>query len=470
MKKKKVFRKILYVYLMYILVFAVLLFTIQKPKTQNYIEHFNQTYPDTTNSDRVLLLEGGEDAFDMRINLMENAKETMDIVYYTVEEGMTSSLFMGAILDAADRGVQVRLILDGVLHGIKGELKDLKYTLSAHPNITFKVYEPLSLINVSLWNKRLHDKIMIIDGNKAIIGGRNIGDKYFVKDNSNGNYTKDRDVLIYDAIDDPNSSVKHMQYYYNKLIDYDGTSLMFSKLSKSKLKKARLAKEKFIALYDSYIQDNLSKVDTIDLMDVTQESDNVRFIYNPIGQSKQEPWILEEILRLAKESDSILVQSPYVIPSRRMINLYQSKDLIADKFQILTNSYASSPNVMAMSGYAHKRKDLSKLGFEIHELQSQVPIHAKSYIFDNNISVIGSYNLDARSTFINTESMVIIEGEGFTDTLQTAMNVDLENSLILDKNGKYIKNNNVKVLKMGRIKSLIIKFLSWFSLFFDGLL
>src|SRR5690606_3087507 len=96
--------------------------------------------------DRVALVEDRYESGLARISLIENAKETLDVSYYTVHDGVSTNIFLGSILDAADRGVQVRFILDGLFHNLRGNLKDIIYAFSVHPNIELKFYEPFDLL------------------------------------------------------------------------------------------------------------------------------------------------------------------------------------------------------------------------------------------------------------------------------------------------------------------------------------
>ena len=54
------------------------------------------------------------------MDIIENAEETLDISYYTIHDGISTDIFLGSIIEAADRGVQVRFILDGIFHHLKG--------------------------------------------------------------------------------------------------------------------------------------------------------------------------------------------------------------------------------------------------------------------------------------------------------------------------------------------------------------
>ncbi len=117
----------------------------------------------------------------------------------------------------------MRFILDGIFHHLEGNLEDVIYAFSDHPNIALKFYEPFSILKPWTWNNRLHDKFIIADNKIAIIGGRNIGgDKYFAKDDDNIKVVNDRDVLILNTNmeDYSNSVISEMEDYFNLVWNY----------------------------------------------------------------------------------------------------------------------------------------------------------------------------------------------------------------------------------------------------------
>lgn len=81
--------------------------------------------------------------------------------------------------------------------------------------------------------------------------------------------------------------------------------------------------------------------------------------------------------------------------------------------EYLTNSMASSPNYPAFSAYSSQRAKFLATGVEIYEYQSTDSIHGKSCVADGRISVVGSFNLDDRSLYIDTESVLIIDSPEF---------------------------------------------------------
>lgn len=138
------------------------------------------------------LLPESTEAFAARTEMIRAAQVSLDIQYYIVHDGLTTRALIDEVLQAADRGVRVRLLLDDTTsHG-----EDYRIgTLAAHPNIQIRVFNPLHLgrsnaitrsmgrlLHLSLQHRRMHNKLMLVDGSLAVVGGRNLGDEYFEAD------------------------------------------------------------------------------------------------------------------------------------------------------------------------------------------------------------------------------------------------------------------------------------------------
>lgn len=466
-------RKSFKYYIIYVFIFAVLIFAVHKPKENiDIVLNDNYEFGDI-NKDRVALIESGEDGALVRLNLIENAEETLDISYYTLIDGKSTEIILGSIVDAADRGVEVRILLDGIFNNLKGNLKDTIYGFDLHPNIELKFYQPLKLLSPLSWNNRLHDKIIIVDEKLALIGGRNIGDKYFIEDIMKDDFVKDRDVLIFkdEFLDDSSSVITDMKNYYDKIWNHEYSKASIKKLKTKEKIKGENFNENLRTGYKEFRNIYIEKLKATDWHKNTTATDNIKFVYNPIGRTNQDPWCLRELLYLAsKAEESIFIQSPYVIASRNMKNKFSKHDIDFENVTMLTNSLSSSPNPLAIAGYTNGKKEIVDSGVDLYEYQGPKSIHSKTYIIDDYISVIGSFNFDARSSYINTESMVVIYSERFAEHLKENIQIDLDNSLKVGKDYIYIGNQNVEEGQVSSFKKILVKILSKVVWFLDYLL
>lgn len=452
----------IFMYVVYVFFSGVIIFKFISPNEGD--ERNTLEKQEHNGTHRVVLLEHGQESAIARLDLIKNAEETIDVTYYTVNEGVAASVFFASILDAADRGVQVRVLLDGMFHNLRGTLKDMKYAFSQHPNIELKLYEPFQLWKPWTWQNRLHDKLIVVDQQQAIIGGRNMGDKYFAS-NGNKGVTKDRDVLILNVENSEEGTAHQLDHYFDLMWNHHFSKEPVKTLSERKIKKGDRKAEELHAIYSSIKEES-----SIDWMAKSIPVDRITLIHNPLERFNKHPTVWKELVTLMIDAESsIFVQSPYIIPTKRMFAYFP--DTKADmEVMILTNSMAASPNIPAFSGYYNKRKSIIQNGVELYEYQGPASLHAKTFIIDERISIIGSFNIDARSAFLSTESMVIIEGEAFAKQLRNEMELLLANSLIMTEDLTYIENEAVQEAKVSAAKKWTIKAVAQITRFFDYML
>ncbi|MEM9018367.1 MAG: phospholipase D-like domain-containing protein, partial [Verrucomicrobiota bacterium] len=134
-----------------------------------------------------LIIEA-EEALQWRLALVDHARQSIDVQYYLWNIDEAGLLLLSRLLDAADRGVRVRMLIDDLL--FPGEEHRLA-ALCHHPNVEIRIYNPQFvrgsglasklevLSRFSELNRRMHNKAFLVDGQMAIMGGRNIGNEYF---------------------------------------------------------------------------------------------------------------------------------------------------------------------------------------------------------------------------------------------------------------------------------------------------
>ena len=137
-------------------------------------------------------LNTGQQALEWRLRAIDSAVGSLDLQTFLWLDDSVGTLFKERILNAADRGVKVRILIDDSF--LAGQDQS-SLRLSAHPNVSYRVYNPygrrsstavsrtvLNLGNFSRLDHRMHNKVMVADGHVAIIGGRNLADEYFGMD------------------------------------------------------------------------------------------------------------------------------------------------------------------------------------------------------------------------------------------------------------------------------------------------
>jgi len=125
---------------------------------------------------------------------------------------------------------------------------------------------------------------------------------------------------------------------------------------------------------------------------------------------------------------------------------------------------------MAYSGHIKHIKRMIKKNVNLYEYQGSDSIHAKTFVFDHQVSAVGAFNVDSRSAFLNKESMVIIDSVEFTQDLEKEMDDYFKRSLKVEKDGSYVESSNVKKGKVNWIQSVSFKGISYIAGLFQHLL
>jgi len=133
-----------------------------------------------------LLLDNNRESLLQRLMLIDEARYSLDIKYYLWYGDDSGELIFKRAMDAAKRGVRVRLIADDIL--LISEDENIA-VIDAHPNVEVRLFNPWRQYSsrrkvkvsqtLERFNYRMHNKLIIADNRIAILGGRNLGDEYF---------------------------------------------------------------------------------------------------------------------------------------------------------------------------------------------------------------------------------------------------------------------------------------------------
>ena len=439
--------------------------------------HFNDPHPLTeqlapidelaTSKTGVYSLEEGDNAMLARAWLCESAEKTIDIQYFIFSADNIGLIAIDYLLRAAERGVKVRIIVDDIM--VEADADDL-LALDSHPNFSINIYNPAANIGKNLpkklfglatnfrgVNQRMHNKTFIVDGKVVITGGRNIADEYFDYDHEYN--FRDRDVLLIGkTVDDVSKS---FNLFWNSELSVPITNIVDANDYELNAE----AKIEYVHQYACNPVNFWPQVrEKIKLVPVAfqniQESgnlvwvDNVSFISDFPGKNDGSKDLggggvctdsLISLIQGAKRS--IYIQSPYLITTNLSQQLLQQAIERGVRVNILTNSLASIDNLEAFNGYQRDRATLLKIGVNIFEFKPDAAIrykvmtgamqekidyapifglHAKSMVIDQEIAVIGTFNLDPRSANLNTECVAVIYDVKISEALYHVIEEDMK--------------------------------------------
>ncbi len=128
-----------------------------------------------TTRNKVKLIRGGTPYFNLLIDLINNAKESIQLQTYLFENDETGQLVANALMAAAKRNVSVHLLADG--YASQSMSKKIIQSF-ASAGIHFRYFEPLLKSKNFYFGRRLHHKIFVADSRFALTGGINIANRY----------------------------------------------------------------------------------------------------------------------------------------------------------------------------------------------------------------------------------------------------------------------------------------------------
>ena len=139
-------------------------------------------------ADTARIIDSGEDALKIRMQLIESAKEEILISYFIFAEDNTALEMLSLLRKKAREGVRVRVMIDDLFNDIP---KDIGTHLQQE-NVLIKNFNKFNFFRFGKSIKyRMHDKMFIVDQQKIIMGGRNVEDTYYGKAEKNFD---DRDI------------------------------------------------------------------------------------------------------------------------------------------------------------------------------------------------------------------------------------------------------------------------------------
>jgi len=409
----------------------------------------------------------GREAFTARIAMTDVTDKTLDLQYYLWDPDETGRLLALHTLQVADRGVKVRILLDDI--GLQGR-DDMIAAMDAHPNIEIRIFNPFSnrglhmldfLTDTDRVNHRMHNKTVIMDNAFAIVGGRNIGNHYF-------GVSKDinfRDIDIAAVGPIVRDVSKMYDYFWNGKWSVPISVITNKTYTMKDLEKERKKLEKKIRK-DRYpyplAQDSRQLQNTLKQMLKRFVWAKGEVLYNDpkqmkLARDKQTYTMISSLHdRMSHLQKSMYIESAYFIPRKDGIEHLIGLSKKGIDIRVLTNSLKSNDVLAAYAGYNNYRMELLINGIDIYELRDdagaskiinhtaadtkvRTGLHAKIMVFDEKDLFIGSFNLDPRSSKINTEGGLYIKSAALTKRVMAYMSegIKAENAyhLTLDKNG-----------------------------------
>jgi len=396
-------------------------------------------------------LSSAKEGLEWRLALVDHATTSIDIQYFIWSSDAAGVLLFDRLLKAADRGVRVRLLVDDL--ALDGSDHNIA-VYSQHPNFKIRIYNPGRvrkstlggigefLFHFRALNRRMHNKLFVVDNLIAILGGRNIGNPYFGLSKKYNN--RDMDLLLAGSIMPEISQA--FDQYWNAELAYPAMA-MSSSASIEDLpglrKGLELRLEEYSVTLSSYPMQRQDWREMFSQLHDQADIGKGYFLQDiPVSRDGKELKLVDMIDQIAGEShEELIIVSPYFIPTEGLLESIAELASNSVKVKILTNSLGSNNHTAVHSHYRKYRRKILATGADLFEFRhdpseyiraiSDVPpvtakfisLHAKALVADRNKVFIGSLNLDPRAVVINTENGIYFESSALGKDLAERFDV-----------------------------------------------
>lgn len=411
--------KILLLFLLIYIALLAIPYIQHKNVSVSYQKKFAKQsfYSDTAGTERVAYINDNTDALLYRLHMLDEAKDEIILSTFDFNADKSGQDMMASLLHAADRSVSVR------------------------------IYNPINLLKPWNLQARMHDKYVIVDQKMYLLGGRNTTNLFL------GDYSRskniDRELFVYETAENDSSSIRQLTDYFESV-----WALSDSKeyTCKKMTKKIQSCKAKLENRYTSLKEKYPDAYSTWDYEALTLQTNKVSLLSNPIKSENKEPWMWYSLHQLMMQGEQVRIYTPYIICGKEM---YQDLTELHEKnipVEIITNDVASGANPWGCTDYLNQKKNIWKTGARVYEFMGAHSCHTKAVLIDDRMSIVGSYNMDMRSTYQDTELMLAVDCPELNSIIQTKMERDKTYSKTMGNDGEYDygENYHSKDLSFGK--------------------
>ena len=374
------------------------------------------------------LVDDGAASLAARIELIERAEQSIDLEFFIYEIDTASRIVTQALAEKARSGVAVRVLVDFSVAVF--ELRPAFARVLSEAGVDVRYYNTSSVARIFSVQHRTHRKMLIVDDEVAMVGGRNIADDYF--DLGRHYNFLDSDVIVEGAL------VPTMRESFDLYWNSDWS--MHPESVESEEAEDHTVASGFLTPSEA---DATARAKVMNLVSETNQHicNDTRFVTDYPGAGLQYRKVYQAILEtLGSAEDAVLAESPYFVLRDDGLDDVAGLTERGIDLTVLTNSlhstdayYTVAPLYFSLDTVAKTKLDLfAYSGGRPNDLapaftaSDRWGVHSKRAVIDDQTIMIGTYNIDPRSANLNSELMIVCRGN---TELATEMREDIESRI-----------------------------------------
>ena len=381
----------------------------------------------------IRLLDDNSMAWVDRWRLLAEAHERLDISYFILKQDIFGMAFLGHLVQKAREGLEIRILLDALGTKMSRSFRGNDYleALVNTEKVTVRMYRPLSFryldafltLNPAAFFVSYHDKILLADGTRGLIGGRNISTEYFTPVQDDPLAFRDTDIFLAGPrIGTALTTAFEAEYHGGEAYSVEKEEIDLNDSTDDLL----LA----FQVMDGWLRGRaippgiaerieerglpwLKQLEqmphlrgTLDRSEPERIFAEVRLVDSRCRLLEPDDFITRSLIRLVRSArEEIFIQSPYLVLPQEAADILAEVAARGVKITILTNSPLSSDNPMSQGFFMEQWPQLLARvpGLRIYVAGDRHNLHGKLAVFDNRLALVGTYNLDPLSMALNSE-------------------------------------------------------------------
>ena len=363
---------------------------------------------------RLTHFDQGAASFHRRLELIQSARTSIELEFFIYDVDEASRLLTQALMRKAREGVQVRILVD--FSAPVFELKPAYAQVLGEAGVKVRYYNTSAVFRLVSIQHRSHRKLLIIDGETVLTGGRNVANDYF--DLSDHYNFLDSDLEVSGPI--VKTVLESFDVYWNSHLSTEPTAdatpnpeaakfVLPSDGDGALIEKLRAAGESYLQSHKAHECRDLRFV-----TDFPNHGEASRKVFNAI---------VEELGRARQEA---VVESPYFVIKSGGYTVLEDLHKRGVHVRVLTNSLASTDASYAVAALypwlgsladtgltlsAYGGKPLPEQSTDLGGGHARWGVHSKRGVIDGDTTLLGTYNIDPRSANLNSELMLVCRGQ-----------------------------------------------------------